>query len=629
MCGINGIINYSEKVDLEDLCRMNNAISYRGPDDEGIFLSKDKSVGFGNRRLSIVDIKDGAQPLIYEHGAEQYAITFNGEIYNHNSLRTELERKGYKFKTRCDTEVLLTSYIEWGKDCLKKLNGQFAFAVYDGKARKVFIARDRLGIKPLYYANNHTNKGNSFLFSSEPKGILAHSQMSREPDYETIANYFIAMMTLVNAGAPPERSFYQGISALPPATYAFLDEKGLQSPEQYWQLPFPKKSPEARLRGCEAVDALRAALEESVKIRIPNDVSFATALSGGLDSSIITILSLQYARNVGNAEKLTSATIGFLDDPDYRHAKLLAEQKGIRLLNNELTAEKMIEGIDELVNAFDEPHNTVRQLGLMNVLKTLSNEGFKVALVGEGSDEALLGYFNNSPGFAVDKAFQNPEILRRGLFSRAEFVGRYFSNSFLTHVDLKRIAEQIFSFEYNNCPCEFPLDKMVGWYFKRFLTGYRLLANDRSGMRYGLEVRTPFCDHHFVETALSIAPSFNLQGGTEKHALREAFKDILPTEIYRRRKYALPESKSILFYELMGKRLKEEINLASPDVWQILSKNYACKIHRDFNITIQEIKRGGENNFTKEIPLNQPVSMRLNHVFSILTFLRWFDMNFT
>lgn len=618
MCGINGEVSYLGQADIEGLARMNNALSHRGPDGEGVFVSKERGTALGNRRLSIVDVEGGTQPIVYKQGSVTHAITFNGEIYNHADLRKELEGNGHKFKTRSDTEVLLKSYLEWGKDCLNRLNGAFAFAIYDGIKNRVFLARDRLGIKPLYYAK----MDHSFLFSSEPKGILARLDVERVPDYETIANYFVAMMTLTNCGAPPERSFYKGISALPPATYAFVDERGLQSPQRYWQLPFPREIPEQRLKGNEAVEALRAALEEAVRIRIPNEVGFGTALSGGLDSSIVTVLALQYI------SRLTSATIGFKDDPDYQHAKLLADKRGIKLLDPELTAEEMMGGIDELVQAYDEPHNTIRQLGLMKVLKTLRGEGLKVGLVGEGADEALLGYFSNSPGFASDGAYQDSEVLRRALISRAKFSKSYFSDSFLSRVDLESVAENIFSLEYGDCQSEFPIDKMTNWYFRRFLAGYRLLANDRSGMHYGLEVRTPFCDHNVVRVALSIAPSFNLQSGTEKHALREAFRSKLPEEIYRRRKYALPESRNLHFYDLVGNKLEEEIENASPEVWEILSRDYAGKLHQDFATRIREIRQGRDNDLTKEIALNQDVSIRVKQVFSILTFLRWFDLNF-
>src|SRR3989338_1325399 len=319
MCGINGIVDYSGHGDISSFVRMNDALRHRGPDGEGSFVSRDKSVFLGNRRLSIVDMEGGNQPLSCEHKGNFYAITFNGEIYNYRLLRRELEQKGHQFSTPGDTEVLLQSYIEWGRGCLKRFNGQFAFAIYDGKSRKVFLARDRVGIKPLYY----TQSGSSFLFSSEPKGLLAHHGVSRIPDHETIASYFIVLMTLTDCGSPPERSFYGGINALPPASYAFVDKDGLHKPQRFWELPFPEISPEQRLKGSKAVNVLRSALEEAVRIRIPSEVDFGTALSGGIDSSIVSLLSLRHSG------KLTSATIGFLDDPDYRHARLLAKQKGI------------------------------------------------------------------------------------------------------------------------------------------------------------------------------------------------------------------------------------------------------------------------------------------------------------
>ena len=235
MCGINGIINFSSPIknSLKIVKSMNQCLDHRGPDDKGTFISKNKNIVFGHARLSIVDVKRGHQPIIEKHKGNEYAITFNGEIYNHNELGEELRKKGYKFKT----EVILKSYLEWGNKCVNKFVGAFAFAIYDGKKNLVFMARDRTGIKPYYYS---LLEDGTFLFSSEPKGILGYPGFRKEPDNETIADYFLGMLTFAAGNAGLNRSFFKGILGFNPGTYAIFDKNGLKIKE-YWDVPIHTK----------------------------------------------------------------------------------------------------------------------------------------------------------------------------------------------------------------------------------------------------------------------------------------------------------------------------------------------------------------------------------------------------
>lgn len=623
MCGINGITNFSfpPKEAPRVIQLMNDSLRHRGPDGEGTFTSKDGRATLGARRLNIVDLEGGAQPFVLYHGNYEYAVAFNGEIYNHNAIRGELEKRGHSFRTRCDTEVLLRSYLEWGNECVHKFNGQFAFSVYDGKKNCVYVARDRVGIKPFYYT---MLRDKTFLFSSEPKGILRHPDFIREPDNETIADFFLGTFTFPDGSASLDRSFFKRLYSLNPGTYGVLDSKGFRT-TRYWDVAINKKD------GSEDdfVKLLRSELENAIIIRIPEEVEFGTALSGGLDSSIVTaVVAAHQKRN------LVSATIKFRDikhNPDFEHAKLVALNRNIRHLATHLTAEDLISHIDPLVMAMDEPHDTIRQLGLFATYKTLHDEGCKVALVGEGADEFNLGYYYNYSGFYRDRKICNSsDTFRKILKKKVSAILPYFAKEFLDTVDFGKIIDYNVTNYYDACGCPDPIDKMEYFYAKKFLK-YRLDANDRCGLAHSVEARVPFCDHNVVKVSLEVPNALNLKGGTEKHIFREAFRHLLPEKIVERRKYPLPESEELELHKLIARELDKNISSADAGVWKILNKEFIIGLNHRFKEKIEELEKTGKDasELTKDVSMGETADVRVKYIFAVLTLMRWFRLNFT
>jgi asparagine synthase (glutamine-hydrolysing) len=619
MCGINGIVNNLSKIGHHKatISKMNDVLAHRGPDGEGIFVSLDKHAIFGFRRLAIVDVENGAQPIEIIHNQYHFAIVCNGEIYNHRELRGQLEKKGHTFKSGSDAEVLLISYIEWGEKCLSRLNGAYAFAIYDGKKELIFLARDRVGIKPLYYSIID----GTLIFSSEPKGILCYPGFVREPDVETIAEYVLGTHSFPDGCAPLDRSFFMGIKSLHPGKYGIFKNNTL-SCATYWDV-FIEKS-----EGADHEERLRAQLIKAVEIRIPDEVRFGTALSGGLDSSIVTSI----VENQQNEEVL-STCVRFCDcgfNPDYEHAQKLASQRRIRLIPTDINAEDLLTYIDPMIRAMDEPHDAIRQLGLFAVYRTLQQAGCKVALVGEGADEFNLGYYQTYPGFFIDEeGIKKPEHLHNALANKIPLFSHHFTDEFLKSVDFEKIITSIVENHYEKCQSAKPIDRMQYYYCKKFLK-YRLDANDRCGMAHSIEARVPFCDHNVVEASIQISDKLNIAKGTEKNVLREAFKDTLPKEIIERRKYPLPENTEIAFYRLIAKKMDETIASMHPSFWNLLKRESILELSSRFKEKIDglEIKEVDMDDLTSEVPLGEESDVKIKHVFGILTLMRWYQIYF-
>jgi|TARA_B100001971_G_scaffold209763_1_gene233924 asparagine synthase (glutamine-hydrolysing) len=627
MCGINGIINFRKPIENGEriIKSMNKSLHHRGPDDKGTFVSKNKKVVFGHTRLSIVDVKRGHQPIIEKHNESEYSITFNGEVYNHNELRKELQKKKYKFKTHSDTEVILKAYIEWGDKCVHKFVGAFAFAIYDGKKDLVFIARDRTGIKPYYYS---LLDDGTFLFSSEPKGILGYPGFKKEPDNETITDYFLGMLTFAAGNAGLDKSFFKGISSMNPGTYAILNKKGLNIKE-YWSVPIFTKSLNTKKKNF--INLIKKEVENAIKIRIPNEVKFGTALSGGIDSSIITAVADENFKG-----KLTSSSIKYKNEtnnPDFEHAQILSKDKNLKLLTPNLTAEKMISDIDFMIKAMDEPHDAIRQLGMIANYRTLHNVGCKVVLTGEGADEFNLGYYHRFPGLKLDKEECSTSKKFRALWKRrVPHAKQYFTKKFLKSVNFNKIIDYNVSNYYDKCKSNNSVEKMQYFYATKFLK-FLQDANDRCSMANSVEARLPFCDHNVIKVALEVPMQQNLKDGTEKYVLREAFKNKLPREIYNRRKAPLPANEEIKLHKLIAKELDKNIKSSPKRIWKILNKEYIIKLNGVFKQRISELEnkfgkgKGGEY-LTAWLSISQEVEIRTSHVFSVLTFMRWYRMNF-
>lgn len=610
MCGINAIIDFSTPPKGADsiIQRMNDALAHRGPDGEGMFRSRGGEVVLGVRRLAIVDRAGGDMPITYTRDGTEYAIVANAEFFNHAEIREELEDKGYVFSTRSDVEVALFSYIEWGSACVEHLRGQFAFIVYDGHGRSVFVARDRIGIKPLYY----TVLGHTLLVSSEPKGILVHPAIERVPDARAIADYFLGVLA-IGKSEPLDRSFFEGIRALPPGHAAVFDASGFTI-QKYYE---PVIRREGRAIDHEAV--LRKETARAIIEQLPDEVPYGIALSGGLDSSVIAAMAVQ-----SSVPPLLAAAIRYAgqDNEDYCFAAAFAEREGLRLDAPVIAAEQLIADIDHVVVALDRPYDSPRELGLFEAYRSIGSAGAKVALIGEGADEFNLGYFYTLPGFHDGgEACATADGFRAMLRSRAGSVTAFFSPDFIDAPLIDSIIEENVRTYYVEPDLADPVDRMQYFYIRKFLK-LRLDISDRLSMAHSIEARVPFCDEAVIDASLQVPSALNLANGTEKAVLRAAFADILPPEIMQRRKSPVPESVQPRLYRLIIEAFDAACVQADPSVWRILDMRYALTLRENAERTVSAAERGERITLHGGQPLAQS-TFRMRHLFVTLTFLRW------
>ena len=563
MCGIAGIVA-SERLDGQDSARataMRDVIAHRGPDDAGLFV--DEYAALAHRRLSIVDLAAGHQPLANETG--QVWIVFNGEVYNHADIRPTLEAAGHHYKTRSDTETLVHAYEQWGDACVEHFRGMFSFAIWDAPRRRLLLARDRLGVKPLYYAK----VGSRLLFASEIKSILASGLIRAE----------------ANDGALPEllgtrylsgsETLFKGIHRLAPG-HTLVFDKGEMTIRQYWDIPVGVRNPEVeRLSDGEAVERFRELLEEAVRIRLMADVPLGMFLSGGLDSSAIAALmagmidrplqtfsvafkqrafsELDYARQVSTAIGADAHEI-VIDDRDFFGA------------------------LPRLIWHEDEPVAHPSSVPLYFV-SDLAAKHVKVVLTGEGSDELLAGYGKYPRALANWRAGAAygavPEAVRGWVASSVvprlpgKFA-RYARRSFLAmprtpeamffdnfaSIGLKRqsaLLTPAFAAQATNERAYGPsrtyfdkpnghstmLDRLLYTDLKTYLVEL-LMKQDQMSMAASLESRVPFLDHRLVEFASALPARLKLRGFKTKWILREAVRNVLPKEILTRKKMGFP-----------------------------------------------------------------------------------------
>jgi asparagine synthase (glutamine-hydrolysing) len=624
MCSICGIANAEKAISKKqqsDLAKMNRALQRRGPDGHGAYQAGNAILG--NNRLSIVDLQTGNQPII----DGDYCITYNGELFNYKQIRRELIDCGCHFKTNSDTEVILKSYEVWGPKCLDKFDAEFAFAIWNSKTQELFIARDRTGVKPLYYyVDNHR----SIVFASEPKALLEYSSYKRAIDLESVADFFLGNCTFA-AGTPAlNRSFFKNIFSLEPGHY-LLYKKGKISLKQYWDLPIDdKKIKQKNTR--YYVEKMRKLIEQSVAARVPDEVKMGTALSGGLDSSIIAVVAKKYYK-----KQLTSSSVSFRSEygnEDYKFAKLLAKKEKVNLVSTNLSAKNLIDLIDPMIRAMDEPHDSIRQLAMFANYRTLHKEHCKVVLTGEGADEFNLGYWHKFPGLLRDKEFtKDAESFRKMWQKRLKYVRNYFSAKFLKQVDFNKIINFNIDSYYSSCKSKDPVRKMQYFYGKKFLS-FLENANDRCSMYNSVEGRFPFLAKDVISFCLTVPKEKNLKNGNEKVILREAFKEKLPKEIYTRRKSPFPASEDMKLHKLLLKEFSKNIKTAHPSLWGILNKDFIKQLRNTFSKRITELEskygvgRGAEY-LNAWLPISEELEIRTSHVFAILTFMRWFTINFS
>ena len=554
MCGICGVVGGDRDREVDNVKRMTSALAHRGPDDEGICADGDAVLG--HRRLTIIDLERGRQPLPNEDGS--LWITFNGEIYNYSELRAELVAAGHRFRTKTDTEVILHLFEEYGPRCLERLRGMFAFAIWDGKRRSLFAARDRFGQKPFYYAI----LGNRFLFSSEVKGLLAHPDLAVEPEPAAI-DYYLALRFV-----PPPLTMFRGIKKLAAGQYlTFADgELGLES---YWQLRFSEgdRRPES-----DWISELTWRLGEAVGSHMMSDVPVGAFLSGGMDSSVIVAAMAHHASAPVQTFSIGSDVSSFDETP---FARAVARYCGTNHRERYVDSGRL-QSLPRLVAAMDEPSDPIA--ACMYEVAKFASEHVKVVLGGDGGDE-LLGGFDRYVGYRWVGYYQLlPRWLRedvvaplirrlpesfayKSVSQRARWLDalggepegrryarmtsffrfgpaerRWLYGSGLLEMLEDQQAEDAIAEPFSRAPAECDLNRMLYADSVTRLPEHTLMLTDRMSMAHGLETRAPLLDHRLAEFCASMPSELKIRRGVTKYAMRRATGAWLPDEILRRRK---------------------------------------------------------------------------------------------
>ncbi|WP_375750130.1 XrtA/PEP-CTERM system amidotransferase [Vibrio sp. HN007] len=564
MCGISGIYNLRQapSVDLELLKTINRVQSHRGPDDEGYYIEPD--IGLAHRRLSIIDLAGGHQPVFNED--KSVCVVFNGEIYNFQTLVNELVALGHQFSTLSDTEVIVHAWEAWGVECLEKFQGMFTFALWDINQRQLFIARDRLGKKPLYYTETQSGQ---LVFGSELKVLLAHPEVNKTLRQEMAEEF------LMYGYVPDPYTAYKDIYKLNPGHYLLLTANSSANPVQYWDLTFP----EAQISFEQAQEELIENLKQAVKIRMLADVPLGAFLSGGVDSSAIVAIMAQL-----QDDPINTCAIGF-NEKEYDETSY-ASQIATRYKTNhvnQIVSSDDYSLISNLINVYDEPFADSSALPTYRVCQ-LARQSVKVALSGDGGDEIFAGYRRHRLQLAEHRLRQKlPHSIRKPLFGtlaqvypKADWAPKFlrgkttfqslsmnaveaygntmsrlrseqrhslFKAGYLKELNgytgleiVKKYAEQ--------ASTDDPLKMIQYLDIKTWLSGDILTKVDRASMANSLEVRAPLLDHKFIEWAFSIQSSSNIHGSQGKYAFKKALEPHVNKDILYRPKmgFSIPIS---------------------------------------------------------------------------------------
>ncbi|MCW8889423.1 MAG: amidotransferase 1, exosortase A system-associated [Sedimenticola sp.] len=564
MCGIVGIFNKNNHSEIEKdlLSRMNETQHHRGPDEGGLHL--EPGLGFGHRRLSIIDLSSGKQPLFNEDGS--VVVTYNGEIYNFEVLADELKSKGHVFKTHCDTEVIVHAWEEWGESCVTRFHGMFAFAIWDRNKKTLFLARDRLGKKPLHYAELSSGE---FIFASELKALYAHPSLHKEIDHRSVEDYFAL------GYIPDPRTIFKNVYKLPPAHTLLIrrDDQGY-SINPYWDIPFQSNSATTEE---QAKEQLVQHLTDSVQSRMVSDVPLGAFLSGGVDSSAVVALMSSVSE-----EPVNTCSIAF-SSPKFNEsefAKLVADQYHTNHHVDQVDPDDF-DLIDRLALIYDEPYADSSAIPTYRVCE-LARKQVTVALSGDGADEYFSGYRRHQWHMNEERVRNIlPYGLRKNIFG---LLGRYypkldwaprvfrgkttfqalardsvaayfhtvslmsddmrdklFSNDFKNRLNGYNAVE-VFRDHANKAPSQDPLSLIQYLDLKTYLVGDIHTKVDRASMANSLEVRAPFMDHRLVEWVSGLPPELKLKGQVGKYILKKAMEPYLPHDVLYRSKmgFAVP-----------------------------------------------------------------------------------------
>ncbi len=621
MCGITGFIdlwNTGGARDhevrartLEDMCQV---ITHRGPDDQGVLLQP--GVALGMRRLSIIDLAGGHQPISNEDNA--VTIVFNGEIYNYRELQSLLQSRGHRFRTNSDTEAIVHAYEEFGSACVDYLRGMFAFAIWDDREKKLFIARDRVGKKPLYYS---VTRGGTLVFGSELKSLLQHPDVERNINTQSLDAYF-------SLGYVPDPiSIFEDVEKLAPGHHLTFT-KGRLSVERYWDFSYELKTNGGNGHSAkDYLDELRSLLDEAVRLRLVSDVPLGAFLSGGIDSS--TVVGLM-ARHMDQPVKTFS--IGFNEDSydELKYARVTAKKFGTDHHEFIVTPD-ICDVVDDLAWHFDEPFADSSAIPTYVVSK-LAREHVKVVLTGDGGDELFAGYSRYVTERRRSRFDLVPRVVKEGLMDplsrrlpqgawgrnylhnvSLDPIGRYLDNvSIFTGLNKVSLYTSDFSDQLQgqgprrggpagvqdrdqldsyfrelsgNVQTGAELDSLLYIDSKTYLPGDILTKVDRMSMAVSLEARVPLLDHKLIEFVTRIPASMKMAGLETKHLFKRAIADLVPPEVLHRRKQGF----GVPIQHWINQQLRERIRDTLNDP-RTIQRGYVSRSHVE--LLLDEHERG-------------------------------------
>ena len=619
MCGITGLVNYEDNALLHDMC---NLLKHRGPDSDGFF--ENKNVSLGIRRLSIIDIEGGNQPISNEDG--KIWTIFNGEIYNYQSLQDSLKSKGHKFKTNSDTETIVHAYEEYDLDFVNHLRGMFAIAIWDEKKNRIILVRDRLGVKPLYY---HI-KNNKLLFASELKVLLEHHEINPTINHNAISDY----LTYLYVPAP--ETIFNEIKKLRPAEMLVFNLDGNFFTKRYWNVEFQNSNQDEG----DYAKQLRNLLEESIDLRMVSDVPVGILLSSGIDSSLVATLATKKSD-----DKLNTYTVGFEDITDSSYDELKESRDMANILGTDhheiiVNSNDAFKLLDKVSWYLDEPFGNPTTT-LNYIISEFASRTSKVVLSGVGGDEMFGGY----PKYKALKIFEDFEKFPKsfvkkfgGVFqklpdktSESVVKGKIFFDSwkdnpedqYFSLISYFKDAEKRDLLHFSTLPSRRFIDELfleskkynaLSFFEKLFFVENRsylpnniLEYTDKTSMAVSLEVREPLLDHKITEFAANIPFSLKIKNGSMKHILKLSMKNDLPKEVLNRKKRGftpplinwLNNSLSDLESKYLSRKKIKEKNL--------LDYEYVKKIFDDY-------KKGKTSNYAK--------------IWSIICLESWFECFF-
>ena len=555
MCGIVGFVNSNSRAaSREMLEEMNACIVHRGPDEDGFFVKE--NVGLAMRRLAIIDLKGGQQPIFNED--KTAAIVFNGEIYNFQEIKKDLESRGHRFQTNCDTEVIVHLYDEYGADCVQHLRGMFAFAIWDSRDKSLFLARDRVGKKPILYSHQ---KNGDLIFGSEFTALLSHPSISREVDFEAIDSYLSYLCV------PAPQTAFKQIRKLEPAHWLRWKDGKIET-RRYWQPDFAKK---IKISETEAIEETTRILREATKLRLISEVPLGAFLSGGVDSSVVVALMAQES-----STPVKTFSIGFeeQDFSELKYAKRVAEHIGAEY-NEFVVRPNALEVLPKLVEHYGEPYADSSAIPTYYVSKE-TRKFVTVALNGDGGDESFAGYERHVAMKIAETYHRFPEFARKlliekpiGLFPTSELKKsrvrdakrflqaaslpkneRYFRwmSTFNREAKSELYTKDFAETVSNQNPSAF----MDEWFAKAngsgildatlltdqmtYLPNDLLVKVDIASMANSLEARSPFLDHKVIEFAASLPENLKMQRFETKSLLKKVAAKLVPKEVVYRRK---------------------------------------------------------------------------------------------